>query len=132
MNGLGLYSPVAFGRHDIVDAQLLADFLDAEMEGVRLQLLAGHVGRDGRRQAHEARSLILRHITPSVTLLPPARAVGFGSWFGVAATLQVAIGRAIAVLIASDTASVPQRGYYSTQLCLDFAKTLLQVSRQKM
>lgn len=39
--------PVAICWDDIVDAQLLGDFFDAQMESVGFELLTCHVGQDG-------------------------------------------------------------------------------------
>jgi hypothetical protein len=83
--------PVAICWDDIVDAQLLGDFFDAQMEGVGFELLARHVGQDGSGQSHEACGLVLRGITPSVSLLASSRPIGFASWLGVASALQVMV-----------------------------------------
>lgn len=87
--------PVAVCWDHIVDAQLLADLLDAKMKRVRLKLLAGHVGHDGGGQAHEASSLVLRRLTPTAALLSLARAIGDAARFRVAATLEIAVDDAI-------------------------------------
>lgn len=94
--------PVAVSRHNIVDLQLLANLLDSKVEGVCLELLAGHVRDDSSGKAHEASGLILGSITPAVTLLTTARAIGVRGYtrLGAATTFQVAI-RSIGKDVAS-------------------------------
>lgn len=72
--------PVAISRHNIIYLQLLANLLNTEMQGVGLELFAGHVCDDGGWKAHEAGSLVLRGIAPSVALLAAARSIGIGPW----------------------------------------------------
>jgi hypothetical protein len=68
--------PVAFGWHNVVNLELLCDFLNAQMQRVGVELFSSHVAVDGCGQAHQASSLVLARITPSVALLALARAVG--------------------------------------------------------
>lgn len=98
--------PVTIGGYDIVDAQLLGDFFDAQMQRVRFELLGRHVGHDGRRQAHQASSLVLGLVAPSVALATAARTICHG--FGVATALQVAI-RLRTIVVASDAPTVAER-----------------------
>lgn len=71
--------PVAISGHDIVNLEFLADLLDAEMERVGFELFTGHVCDDGGGKAHQAGSLVLRGIAPSITLLAAASAICLGS-----------------------------------------------------
>jgi hypothetical protein len=84
--------PVAIGGHNIIDLQLLTDFLDSQVEGVRLELFAGHVGDDGSGQAHEAGGLVLVGVTPSVPLLATARSIGLGAWVTVSVQSPCVLG----------------------------------------
>lgn len=74
-----LRSPVAIGRHDIVDLELLTDLLNSKVESVRFELFAGHIGNDGGWEAHEAGGLVLGGVAPSVALLAAAGTIGIGS-----------------------------------------------------
>lgn len=68
------------------------------MQGVGLELFTGHVGDNGRGQTHQASSLVLRGITPSVALLASARAVSIGARLRAATALQFAVAIAVARL----------------------------------
>lgn len=68
--------PIAICRHNIVDPELLADLLDAQMSDIRVQLLRGHGRLDGSRQVHQTSRLIIRSITPPVALATLLRAIG--------------------------------------------------------
>lgn len=72
----GYNIPVTIRRHNIVDAQLLANLLNPQMRHVGVQLLGSHGRRDGGRQVHQARSLVVARIAPSVALAPLLGAVG--------------------------------------------------------
>lgn len=98
--------PVTIGWYDVVDAQLLGDFLDAQMQRVRFELLGRHVGHDGRRQAHQSSSLVLCLVAPSVALATTARTICNG--FGVPTALQVAI-RLRVIVVAPDAPAVAER-----------------------
>lgn len=50
------------------------------MEGVGLELFAGHVGDDGSGQAHEPGGLVLVGVAPSVPLLATARSIRIRAW----------------------------------------------------
>ena len=67
--------PIAISRHDIVDPELLADLLDAQVSDIRVQLLRGHGRLDSGRQVHQTRRLVIRGITPPVTLATLLRAI---------------------------------------------------------
>jgi hypothetical protein len=82
--------PVPISRDDIVDLELLGYFFDAEMEGVRLELFAGHIGEDGSWETHEASGLILGRVAPTVSLLATLRAIEIRP-LRAAATLNVVI-----------------------------------------
>lgn len=71
-----MYIPITISRDDIVDPQLLANLLDAQMQSVRLKLLASEVGHDHGGQAHQTCCLILLLVTPAVTLLAPFDTIG--------------------------------------------------------
>lgn len=60
--------PITFAGDDIIDSQLLADFLDAEMQGVRFELLLGQLAGERSLQAHETSSLVLKDVAPSIAL----------------------------------------------------------------
>lgn len=102
-----MYVPIAVGRDDIVNAELLTDFLDTKMKSIGFQLLARHVGHDGGRQTHEACSLVLGCITPSVALLSLSRAIGFASGFWVATSFGFALLDSFRLFAAE--AALPQR-----------------------
>ena len=72
----GLYSPIAIRRHNIVDPELLADLLDAQVSDIGIQLLRGHGRRDGSGQVHQARRLVVSGIAPTVALATLLRAIG--------------------------------------------------------
>jgi hypothetical protein len=91
--------PISIRRDNIVDAKLLANLFDSQVERVGLKLFAGHVGENGRGQTHKTGGLVLRNITPSVALLTAPGTIGLRAWFGIAATLEVAIVVAIVVTI---------------------------------
>ena len=95
----GLHVPISIRRDNVVDAKLLANFFDSQVEGVGLELFAGHVGENGRGQTHKTGGLVLRNITPSVALLTAPGTIGLGAWFGIAATLEVAIVVTIVVAL---------------------------------
>jgi hypothetical protein len=102
---------VAISRDDVVDAQLLADFFDAQMKGVGFELLACHVGENGSRETHEASSLVLGDVAPSTALLASARTIGLGARLRVATALQVSVdgdGRCLFLLIAIHPTAAPQ------------------------
>ncbi len=67
--------PVAVRGDHIVDFELLGNFFDAKMQGVGLELLAGHVGENGSRQAHEAGCLVLGRLAPARSLRDARRCV---------------------------------------------------------
>ena len=69
-------SPVAIGWNDIVDAQLLANLFDAQMQCVGVELFTGHIAHDSSWQVHEASSLVVRGISPAVALLSLLGSVG--------------------------------------------------------
>ncbi|KAI6776350.1 hypothetical protein HG530_000295 [Fusarium avenaceum] len=104
------YLPIAVSWDDVVDAKLLGDFLDSQVQRIGLELLACHVGQDGSGQAHETSGLVLGCITPSVSLLSSSRSVRLAARLGIASTLQVAINAgvvnisAIEFLLIAETA----------------------------
>lgn len=110
--GRGRGGAVTIRRHDIVDLELLRDLLDAQVQRVRLELLAGHVGQDGRGEAHEAGRLVVRRVAPPVALLAAKSASieatirrGRSTGLWTAAALQIAIPVvATAVAVAPFTA----------------------------
>ena len=61
--------PISIRRDDIVDAELLTDLLDTQMQHIGIELFSGHGRTDRCREAHEAGSLVLINVTPSVALL---------------------------------------------------------------
>jgi hypothetical protein len=67
--------PVSLVRHDIVDAQLLTNLLDTQVERVRFKLLFCHAGLDVGGQAHQTCRLVLRCLTPAILLLTTLRAI---------------------------------------------------------
>ena len=71
-----MYIPITISRDDIVDPQLLADLLNAQMQSVRLKLLASEVGHDHGGQTHQTCCLVLLLVTPAVALLAPFDAIG--------------------------------------------------------
>jgi hypothetical protein len=73
--GWGRRRPITISWDNIVDLQLLGDLLDTQMQSVRVQLLGGHGGVNSSRQAHQASSLVLARVAPSVTLLALSRTV---------------------------------------------------------
>lgn len=81
--------PVSISRDNIVDLEFLGDFLDAQVQGVGLQLLARHIRDDGGREAHQAGGLVLGRFTPAVALLAALGTILRS--FGAAAALDVAI-----------------------------------------
>lgn len=81
--------PVSISGNNVVNLELLGDFLDAKMQGVGLQLFACHVGDDGGRKAHQSGGLVLSRFTPTVALLAALGTI-LGP-FGAAAALDVAI-----------------------------------------
>lgn len=105
--------PITIGGHHVVDAQLLANLLDTEMQRVGLELLAGHGRENGGRKAHEASRLVLRRVAPAVALLATARPVGFASRFRIAASFELALfrasGDAIVAVLASEAARLAER-----------------------
>src|SRR5579862_2448339 len=46
--------PIAISRDNLVDPQFLADLLNAQVQGVSLELLVGHIGHNHRGKAHQA------------------------------------------------------------------------------
>jgi hypothetical protein len=70
------YIPITVGGDDIVDLELLGDLLDTQMQSVSVKLLSSHRGIDGRGQAHQASSLVLARIAPTVALLALSRTIG--------------------------------------------------------
>jgi hypothetical protein len=87
---VSINSPVTVGWHDIVDAQLLADLLDAQMGHVGVQLLGGHGRSDGSRQVHETRRLVVRRISPAIALASLFGAVWVELWLGLDSGLWTA------------------------------------------
>lgn len=69
----GINIPVAVGWYDIVDSELLANFLNSEMEGICFELFTGHICHDCGRKSHEACSFVVGCIAPAVSL--------FAGWF---------------------------------------------------
>ena len=63
-----MYPPVTIRWDDIIDPELLADLLDTQVRHVGIELLSSHGRRDGSGKIHEACSLVLRSIAPSVAL----------------------------------------------------------------
>ena len=63
-----MYSPIAIRRHNIIDPQLLANFLNTQVRHIRIQLLGRHGRRDGSRQVHQAGRFVIGGITPSIAL----------------------------------------------------------------
>jgi hypothetical protein len=61
--------PIAIGRHNILDPKLLADFFDTQMKSVSLELFTCHVCHDGSRKSHEASSLVVSGVAPTISLL---------------------------------------------------------------
>lgn len=81
--------PVTIRGDDVVDTKLLADLLNAKMQGIRFQLLVSEVGHDHGRQAHEAGGLVLLSVSPAVALLAPFHAVcRWISWIMLASPSQ--------------------------------------------
>ena len=71
--GTGL--PVAICWDNIIDSELLAYLLNAQMKSVRLKLFASHVRHNRRRESHETCSFILRRVAPTVSLLATSLAI---------------------------------------------------------
>jgi hypothetical protein len=80
--------PVAVGWHHIVNLELLRDFFNAQMQGVGIKLLGSHGTVDGRGQAHQAGSLVLAGVAPSVALLALAGTIGI---YGMAVSMRSGI-----------------------------------------
>jgi len=107
---------IAVSWDDIVDAKLLGDFLDTQMQCVGLKLFTCHAGQDSSGQAHEASRLVLGCITPSVSLLSSSRSISFAARLGIASTLQVAIDSSVAIklLLLISEATLPERDVVGT------------------
>ena len=71
-----MYLPVAVSGNNVVNPQLLADLLHAQVGDICIELLGSHGRGDGRRQVHQASGLVVGGITPPVPLAPLLRAVG--------------------------------------------------------
>lgn len=80
--------PVAVSGDDIIDLELLADFLDAKVEGVGLELFAGHICDDCSGEAHESSGLVLGGVAPSIALLATSRTIGIASCIKVSIALR--------------------------------------------
>jgi hypothetical protein len=65
---MGKDSPVAISRNNIVDPELLADLLNPQMGHVCIQLLSSHGRSNCGGQVHKASGLVVRCITPTITL----------------------------------------------------------------
>lgn len=61
-------SPVAISGNNIVDPELLADLLNPQMGHISIELFRGHGRSDCGGQVHEASGLVVRSITPTITL----------------------------------------------------------------
>lgn len=67
--------PVTIGGNNIVNLQLLSDFLDAQMQSVGVELFSSHGRIDGRGQTHQTGSLVFARVSPSVSLLALSRGI---------------------------------------------------------
>ena len=76
-----MHLPIAIRRNDIVDPELLADLLNAQMRDIRIELLRRHGRCDGSRQIHQARRLIISSVAPPVALAALLRAIRVVLWF---------------------------------------------------
>jgi hypothetical protein len=70
------HAPVAIARDNVVDAKLLTDLLDAQVQGVCFKLFRGHVGLDHGRETHEASGFVVGGIAPTITLPTSLHAIG--------------------------------------------------------
>ena len=93
-------SPVAVGWNNVVDPELLADLLNPQMGHISIQLLSSHGRSNCGGQVHEAGGLVVRCITPTITLATLLSAIRIQLWlFGhrlrAATTLAFVRGREV-------------------------------------
>lgn len=68
--------PVTITWDNVVDADLLTDLLDAQVQSVCFELFRGHVRLNHGWKTHEAGGLVVGSITPTVTLPTSLHAIG--------------------------------------------------------
>jgi hypothetical protein len=106
--------PITIRRDDVVDTKLLADLLNTKMQRISFELLVGKICHDQSWKPHEACSLILLRVSPSVALLTLLQSIGRGICLNrTSATLNASISRSkgnsgiAAVIILSFITSEP-------------------------
>ena len=72
--------PIAISGNNVIYPKLLANLFDSKMQRIGLKLLASHVGHNSSGKAHQASSLVLGSISPSVALLAALRPIRFASY----------------------------------------------------